>query len=88
MAGHGAGIRVFALFNLIGPFVIGLLEAAAGRGGSIGAIDSIEPGIAMDARRMHDTGRSGWWLLLPVGSIVLLAPEGQRGSNQCGDDPM
>jgi uncharacterized membrane protein YhaH (DUF805 family) len=34
------------------------------------------PGLAVGVRRLHDTGRSGWWLLLIliplVGAIVLL----------------
>ncbi|WP_265256762.1 DUF805 domain-containing protein [Verminephrobacter aporrectodeae] len=34
------------------------------------------PGLAVGARRLHDVGRSGWWLLLqlipPLGYLVLL----------------
>lgn len=34
------------------------------------------PGLAVAVRRLHDTGRSGWWLLIGiipfVGSLVLL----------------
>ena len=34
------------------------------------------PGLAVSVRRLHDTGRSGWWLLLAfipyIGSIALL----------------
>ena len=36
----------------------------------------IIPGLAVAVRRLHDTGRSGWWLLVAfipiVGAIVLL----------------
>ncbi len=55
------------------------------------------PTIAVSVRRLHDTGRSGWWYLLCVipiisyiGSIVLLifyCIEGDRGSNKYGPDP-
>lgn len=52
------------------------------------------PTLAAIVRRLHDTGRSGWWYFINfvpgVGSIillVLLALEGQHGSNQYGDDP-
>jgi len=45
-------------------------------------------------RRLHDTGRSGWWLLIwlvpLIGFIVLIvfwAIEGERGPNQYGPDP-
>lgn len=33
------------------------------------------PGIAIEVRRLHDIGKSGWWILLalvPFGGIVLL----------------
>ena len=52
------------------------------------------PGIAVSIRRLHDTGRSGWWLLLAfvpiVGGLILLVfmvIEGQRGPNEYGADP-
>ncbi len=52
------------------------------------------PGLAVSVRRLHDTGRSGWWLLLgliPVVGIVVLivwyATEGQPGPNQYGENP-
>lgn len=52
------------------------------------------PGLAAGVRRLHDVGKSGWWLfisLIPfVGQIwllVLLATEGQSGQNQYGLDP-
>ena len=42
---------------------------------------------------MHDTGRSGWWLLLgfiPLAGIVLLlflAQDGEAGHNRFGPNP-
>lgn len=52
------------------------------------------PGIAVGVRRLHDTNRSGWWMLLAlipfIGAIVLLvflATAGTSGSNQFGEDP-
>ena len=34
------------------------------------------PGLGVSVRRLHDTGRSGWWLLISlvplIGAIVLL----------------
>jgi uncharacterized membrane protein YhaH (DUF805 family) len=52
------------------------------------------PGLAVAVRRLHDTDRSGWWLLLGliplVGAIILivfLATEGQPGNNQYGTNP-
>lgn len=54
----------------------------------------IIPGLAMGVRRLHDTGRSGWYMLLGlipyIGSIILIvfmAQDTQRGANQYGPDP-
>jgi uncharacterized membrane protein YhaH (DUF805 family) len=45
-------------------------------------------------RRLHDTGRSGWWLLIGIipliGGIVLIvwfAQDGERGVNRFGPNP-
>jgi uncharacterized membrane protein YhaH (DUF805 family) len=51
------------------------------------------PYLAVSVRRLHDTNRSGWWLLLsfvPFGSLVLLimfALDGTPGPNKYGPDP-
>ena len=52
------------------------------------------PNLGLAARRLHDTGRTAWWLLIglvPVaGWIVLIywySLEGESGANQFGPDP-
>lgn len=52
------------------------------------------PSIAVCTRRLHDTGRSGWWQLLAlvpvIGAIVVLvfaAQDGQPGDNRFGPNP-
>ncbi|MBR2530173.1 MAG: DUF805 domain-containing protein [Lachnospiraceae bacterium] len=51
------------------------------------------PTIAVTTRRLHDTGKSGWWQLLYltcIGSIVILifcALDSQPGDNQYGQNP-
>ncbi len=52
------------------------------------------PGLAVGARRLHDTGRSGWWQLLifvpVIGEIVLLvwfATAGKPEENKWGANP-
>ena len=51
------------------------------------------PYLAAGVRRLHDTGKSGWWWLIsfvPFGSIVLivfLVLEGNPGWNQYGPPP-
>lgn len=52
------------------------------------------PTLAVGARRLHDTGRVGWWLLIPciplIGPIVLflmLVEDSHAGTNQYGPNP-
>lgn len=53
------------------------------------------PSLAVGVRRLHDTDRRGWWLLIVffpiIGSIVLLIffiMSGTRGPNRFGPDPV
>ncbi|BDP42173.1 hypothetical protein DAETH_21420 [Deinococcus aetherius] len=52
------------------------------------------PTLAVNIRRLHDTGRSGWWYLIAfvplVGGIVLLifaVMDSQPGTNKWGPNP-
>lgn len=50
--------------------------AAAVAGSVIGNVLSIFfliPTITAGVRRMHDVGRSGWFLLIPIYNLILLA---------------
>jgi uncharacterized membrane protein YhaH (DUF805 family) len=58
------------------------------------SLAALLPGLAVAVRRLHDTGRSGWWLLIGliplVGGIILIvfcATEGNAGPNAYGPDP-
>jgi uncharacterized membrane protein YhaH (DUF805 family) len=53
------------------------------------------PGLAVAVRRLHDTDRSGWWLLIGLvpllGEFVLfifMLMSGTRGPNRYGPDPV
>ena len=49
--------------------------AAQGTPGPIGSAWSLAtflPGLAVAVRRLHDTGRSGWWLVLPAVVMTVL----------------
>lgn len=55
---------------------------------------TIIPFLALKVRRLHDTGRSGWWILFQlvplVGTITLLcfmAQQSQMGGNRYGVAP-
>ena len=52
------------------------------------------PGIGLSVRRLHDIGKSGWWLLLAfipiIGSIILIVwdcQDSQMTSNEYGPVP-
>jgi len=52
------------------------------------------PNIAVGVRRLHDTGRSGWWILISlvpvIGAIILIifyVENGNPGHNKYGSDP-
>lgn len=93
----------FVLFNIIISIVLAIIdsvtgsfstEAGMGLLGGIYILAVLIPGIAVSVRRLHDTDRSGWWLLIAVipliGAIVLLVfmvQEGKPGENQYGSNP-
>jgi uncharacterized membrane protein YhaH (DUF805 family) len=95
---------MFALFTIAISIVLGLLDlmlgltfvegTTSGWLGLIYGLATLLPSLGVGVRRLHDTGRSGWWLLIGlvplVGAIVLivfLAQPGNPGSNAYGPDP-
>ena len=91
----------FILFHCIISFAMGLVDAIAGivwpQLGPLTLIyllATMLPHLAVSVRRLHDTGRSGWWLLVAaipiVGALVLLvfcAEDSQAGDNNYGPSP-
>ncbi|NTY01660.1 DUF805 domain-containing protein [Deinococcus sp. JMULE3] len=58
------------------------------------ALAMLIPHLAVSVRRLHDTGRSGWWILLGlipflgwIALIIFMATDGQAGSNKWGPNP-
>ncbi len=88
---------MFVLFNFIISAVLGILQYMADMGTLLTALYSLAlflPGLAVSFRRLHDTGRSGWWVLISfipiIGAIILIVfmvMEGDRGANKYGSDP-
>ncbi|MEV4612571.1 DUF805 domain-containing protein [Kitasatospora sp. NPDC049258] len=88
---------MFALFNIIASIVLAIVDGIAGTSGLLGGLYSLAvllPSLAVGFRRLHDTGRSAWWLLIAlvplIGSIILIvfwATEGQPNDNQYGPNP-
>lgn len=93
----------FILFNLIASllltvvdFMTGSLNAELGMGllSGLYSLAVLIPSLAVTVRRLHDTGRTGWWLLIGliplIGAIVLLVfmlLDSQPGDNPYGANP-
>jgi len=76
--------------------MLGLYNESYGMGtlGAIFCLGVLIPSIAVGVRRLHDTGRSGWWLLIGfiplIGAIVLIVffvLDSQPGTNAYGPNP-
>lgn len=80
---------MFFLWNLIIHFFIGIIEFLLKTSllGNIYTLAILTPYLAVAVRRMHDTGRSGWWVICPIVNIVFLFFEGEHGDNKYGGDP-
>ena len=88
---------MFILFNMIIAVALGIIEGLVGSPGVVGTLYSLAvliPSIAVLVRRLHDTDRSGWWILIGfipvIGFIVLLVftiQDSKPGKNQYGDNP-
>lgn len=88
---------MFVLFNAIVLIALSLVEAIVGGPGILSGLYSLAvliPSLAVGARRLHDTGRSGWWQLIAlvpfIGTIVLIVffvADSQPGTNQYGPNP-
>jgi len=70
----------FVLFVGITGFILGLIDFSlfdriVGSYGPLGLTFTVAcaaPGLAVLARRMHDTGRSGWWALIRVPTYLTM----------------
>ncbi len=70
------------------------LRIVGGFGVLILALGTLIPSLALHIRRLHDTNRTGWWLLIGLlpffGAIALFVfslLEGTLGPNRFGADP-
>ena len=87
---------MFILINSIVSFVLGFID------GTVGTFDEVSgqgyisglyglaiiiPSIAVTVRRMHDVGKSGWYLLIPLYNFILSVTDGDSGDNEYGSNP-
>ena len=91
----------WVLFVAILGFCIGIIEGILGFSmtavqttSGILSLALLLPGLGLSVRRLHDIGKSGWWILLGfiplVGAIVLIiwfAQNSQMQDNQYGPVP-
>jgi uncharacterized membrane protein YhaH (DUF805 family) len=93
----------FVLFVIVISIVLAIVDSMMGTYnseigygiiGGIFALAMLIPSLAVGARRLHDTGRSGWWLLIGliplIGAIVLIVFflfDSQPGTNAYGPNP-
>jgi uncharacterized membrane protein YhaH (DUF805 family) len=80
---------MFFLFNMIFSFIFGFICGLIGvpELANLYTLVVLLPSIAVAVRRMHDVGKSGWFILIPIYNIVLAVTEGDNGDNEYGADP-
>ena len=93
---------MFVLFNVIIVLFLGIIdgmvdsdpEGSRSTLTTLYVLSILIPSLAVGVRRLHDTGRSGWWMLIGVihiiGAIVLLLfmiQDSQLMDNQYGPNP-
>jgi uncharacterized membrane protein YhaH (DUF805 family) len=94
---------LYILFYVLFGTAVGLIEMMLGMRGPEGqggplsllyALAFLVPTIAVAVRRLHDSGRTGWWLLLgfiPIlGALVLIffyVLDSEPGDNPYGPNP-
>ena len=91
----------FALFNLLVGIAAGIIDVILGTdfdtgSGLIGLLASLAlllPSLAAGVRRLHDTSRSGWWILIGlipvIGWIILIVffVQDSHPDNSYGPNP-
>ena len=81
-------IILFIVFMVV-DVMTGMYDAESGRGltSSLFIVATLFPSIAVGVRRMHDVGKSGWYILIPIYSLILTCTDGDTGANEYGPDP-
>ena len=79
----------FVLFNFIISIVLGFIAGAIGFEllVTLYSLAVLIPSIAVGVRRMHDVGKSGWFILIPIYNLVLACTDSLAGDNEYGPNP-
>lgn len=80
---------MFVLFNFIASFILGFIGGLLDFPilANLYSFAVLLPSIAVGVRRMHDVGKSGWYILIPIYNFILCVTEGDSGENEYGPDP-
>ncbi len=83
MIGYFALYIIGIIFTMISPTIGVIIFGILG----LAYLGILIPSIAVYVRRMHDVGKSGWFILIPIYNLILAITEGNKGDNQYGPDP-
>lgn len=93
---------MFVLGNLIVAIIASVLDSVLFGSKTVGLgplyliymLAVLVPGLAVSVRRLHDVGKSGWFILIafipivgPIWLLVLTCMDGQPGENPYGPNP-
>ena len=78
-------VLVNVIISVVFGFVGGLIQVP--QLANIYTLAVLIPSIAVGVRRMHDVGKSGWFLLIPIYNLILACTDGVQGDNEYGTDP-
>ena len=81
---------MFILFNTIFSIVFSFVDTlliGSEITSNLYSLVVLVPSIAVGIRRMHDVGKSGWFILIPIYNLILAIREGDKGENEYGQDP-
>lgn len=88
---------MFLLFNMIALAVLCGIDFAIGTFPLLYAVYALGvlcPSLAVSIRRLHDTGKSGWWILISLVPVIggfwflyLMVIDGNPGDNLYGPSP-
>ncbi len=87
---HRKEFWMFVLINFLISMALSLIDSMVLEMQVLGNIYSLGvllPSLAVNWRRMHDTGRAGWWCLIPIAGLIFACTAGDSGPNEYGDDP-
>jgi uncharacterized membrane protein YhaH (DUF805 family) len=80
---------IFLIIAMVLDQALGIAMRETGYGPIYGiyALATFVPGLAVAVRRMHDVGKSGWFILIPIYNLILACTDGDKGDNEYGADP-